>query len=249
MSTVTELGKTGKYRGLFQRPGMEVRVKDVKKSYVLPGGARIEAVCGVSLNPDPYVATAIVGVSGCGKTTLLNLIGGVDVPDSGSIEVDDRDLSTLDERALEEYRLRDVGFIFQSYNLIPTLTALQNVIFSMTIARVPLKEARERAHSLLDIVDMLDKAETKPDALSGGEQQRVAIALAFANDPGLVMADEPTANLDKGNAQVVTELLVTLAAECGKTVIISTHDLRVADVVHRKVTMDGGTVVGVSGGE
>jgi len=186
---------------------------------------------------------AIVGVSGCGKTTLLNLVGGVDIPDSGLIQVGDREISKLNDRALESHRLHHVGFIFQSYNLISAVTAFKNLEFPMTIAGLPPKERRERARSLLDIVGISDEADKRPDELSGGEQQRVAIAVALANDPGLILADEPTANLDKGNLEVVTRLLVTLSKRFGKTVIIATHDPRVARIADRTVTMENGQII------
>src|SRR5207249_5313122 len=169
-------------------------------------------------------AVAIMGPSGCGKTTLLNLLGGVDRPTAGRILIDDQDLTQMNERGLETHRLLRVGFVFQFFNLIPSITAIENLELPMVMAGVPEAECRSRAKALLGLVGLESKGQKRPEELSGGEQQRVAVALALANDPALILADEPTGNLDSTNAAVIATLLKSLAVEHGKTVIMVSHD-------------------------
>lgn len=204
------------------------------------GVSRTLALKGVDLDLEPGETVAIVGVSGCGKTTLLNLLGGVDVPDEGSIMVGNDDVAKFSERELERHRLHRVGFVFQFFNLIPSLTAMENLELNMTLAGKPEPERKARAMELLKIVGMGDQGGKKPDTLSGGEQQRVAIAAALANDPVVILGDEPTGNLDTKNAESVTNLLVSLATEYGKTVFLATHDPRVAGKMHRTHNMVDG---------
>jgi len=225
--------------GLFSAKGLNIEIREVMKSYLL-GSSRIQALKGVNLDLDAGETVAVVGVSGCGKTTLLNLIGGVDIPDQGSIRLGDQDVAKFSERELENYRLHRVGFVFQFFNLIPSLTALENLELDMTLARVPKAERVARGMELLKIVGMDSKYNKKPDELSGGEQQRVAIAVALGNDPVVILGDEPTGNLDTKNAESVTNLLVSLATEYGKTVFLATHDPRVASKMHRTHTMVDG---------
>jgi putative ABC transport system ATP-binding protein len=167
---------------------------------------------------------AIMGPSGCGKTTLLNLLGGVDRPSGGKIKIDSDDLTTMNERMLEKHRLLHVGFVFQFFNLIPSITAAENLELPMVMAGVPDKECHDRARTLLGMVGLESKGQKRPEELSGGEQQRVAIALALANDPALILADEPTGNLDTTNAGAIAKLLRGLATDYGKTVIMVSHD-------------------------
>jgi len=225
--------------GLFSAKGSKVEIRGVIKSYLL-GSSRIEALKSVDLDLEAGETVAVVGVSGCGKTTLLNLIGGVDVPDQGSILVGDQDVAKFSERELENYRLHRVGFVFQFFNLIPSLTALENLELDMTLAGMPKAERVARGMELLKIVGMDGKYNKKPDEMSGGEQQRVAIAVALGNDPVVILGDEPTGNLDTKNAESVTNLLVSLAAEYGKTVFLATHDPRVSAKMHRTHTMVDG---------
>jgi ABC-type lipoprotein export system ATPase subunit len=225
--------------GLFATKGQRIEIRGVKKSYVT-GTTRVSALKGVDLDLEPGESVAVVGVSGCGKTTLLNLLGGVDVPDEGSIRVGERDIAKLDERQLENYRLHSAGFVFQFFNLIPSLTAIENLELNMTLAGKPKAERLERGMELLKIVGMADHARKKPDQLSGGEQQRVAIAAALANDPLVILGDEPTGNLDTKNAEAITNLLVSLGEVYGKTVFLSTHDSRVAAKVRKTHTMVDG---------
>ena len=225
--------------GLFTTKGRRIEIRGVRKSYIT-GTTRIEALKGVDLDLEPGESVAIVGVSGCGKTTLLNLLGGVDVPDQGAIKVGDQDIAKMNERELETYRLHSAGFVFQFFNLIPSLTAIENLELNMTLAGRPKSERADRAMELLKIVGMAGHARKKPDQLSGGEQQRVAIAVALANDPIVILGDEPTGNLDTKNAESITNLLVSLGSDYGKTVFLATHDPRVASKVHKTHTMVDG---------
>jgi putative ABC transport system ATP-binding protein len=228
--------------GLFRTKGLRIEIRGVKKAYRM-GTSSVQALCGIDLDVDAAVPVALVGVSGCGKTTLLNLIGGVDTPDEGAIRVGDQDIAKLAERELENHRLHRVGFVFQFFNLIPGLTALENLLLSMTLAGRPRSEREERARALLTLVGMQDHWRKKPDELSGGEQQRIAIAVALANDPVVILGDEPTGNLDSKNAETVADLLVSLASEYGKTVLLSTHDPRVATRMHKTFPISDGRMV------
>ena len=225
--------------GLFTTKGSRIEIRGVKKSY-RTGTTSVAALKGVDLDLDPGESVAIVGVSGCGKTTLLNLLGGVDVPDEGEIRVGERDIAKLSERELENYRLHSAGFVFQFFNLIPSLTAMENLELNMTLAGRAKPERADRSMELLKIVGMESHARKRPDQLSGGEQQRVAIAVALANDPVVLLCDEPTGNLDSKNAESVASLLIALGEDYGKTVFIATHDQRVAANVHKTHTMVDG---------
>ncbi len=204
-----------------------VRVVELTKRYST-AAAEVTALDRVTREFAPGASVALMGPSGCGKTSLLNLIGGIDRATSGSILVGDADLNRLDERELESYRLRKVGYVFQFFNLIPSLTAGDNLELPMLIAGVGKDERRARAQRLLETVGLDRKGGKRPEELSGGEQQRVAICLALVNDPPLILADEPTGNLDSANVAVVTGLLVSLSKQ-GKTVIVATHDPEVAE--------------------
>jgi len=212
---------------LFKKSGAHVTVRGLKKSYTV-GNVLVEAVRGVDLHLKAGEPVVIVGESGCGKTTLLNVVAGIDKPDEGTLRVGAQVLNKFSERELEQYRLHDIGFVFQMFNLIPAISAIENVEFPMSLAAVPATPRRERAARLLEVVGMLPMATKRPDELSGGQQQRVAIAVALANDPAIILADEPTANLDAVNVARVAELIFSLATEFGKTLLIATHDPRVA---------------------
>jgi putative ABC transport system ATP-binding protein len=213
---------------LFAKTGVGVNVEEVWKTYRIVDQS-YNALNGVSCRMLPGQVTIIQGPSGCGKSTLLNMLGGVDHPDRGRIQVGERTLeSERSESRLAQYRLHQVGFIFQAFNLIPGLTAFENLKLPLTIARVSVSDQLPRARALLELVGMGEKLQKRPDALSGGEQQRVAVALALINDPPLILADEPTGNLDTANSVRVTDLLCSLAQKFGKTVVIATHDTVVA---------------------
>jgi putative ABC transport system ATP-binding protein len=168
-------------------------------------------------------ALALMGPSGCGKTTLLNLIGSMDRATQGTIVVDGQDLTKMTERQAELYRLKKVGFVFQFFNLVPSLSALENLQLPMIIAGLPKNERAQRAQELLEMVGLGQKGHKRPEELSGGEQQRVSVCLALVNDPDIILADEPTGNLDVSNMEIITNLLISLK-DRGKTVIVASHD-------------------------
>jgi ABC-type lipoprotein export system ATPase subunit len=184
---------------------------------------------------------AVVGVSGAGKTTLLGIMGGLERPSSGRILFGGEDLAALSDRRLAGYRNKSVGFIHQMFNLIPFLTAAENVMVPMVIGRSEMRAAEARSNELLDFVGLKNKAALFPKQLSGGEQQRVAVARALSNEPDIILADEPTANLDEKNAQVIIEYLQMLA-RVGKTVVVATHDPALAQGAGRTYTIEGGVV-------
>jgi putative ABC transport system ATP-binding protein len=207
----------------FKHRGVGVEVTQLSKRYQM-GPEEVHALRDTDWRIETGTAVAIMGPSGCGKTTLLNLLGGVDRPSGGRIRIDNDDLTAMNERMLEKHRLLHVGFVFQFFNLIPSITALENLELPMVMAGVSDAECRERARTLLGLVGLESKGQKRPEELSGGEQQRVAIALALANDPALILADEPTGNLDSTNAAAIAKLLRGLAADYGKTVILVSHD-------------------------
>jgi len=205
-----------------------LQVKNITKSFTT-GDSTVTAVNDVSLSvPDGQFAS-IIGKSGSGKSTLLSLLGALDKPTSGSISVEDQDIAQLNDRALTSYRSQKIGFVFQNYNLVPNLTALENVMLPMEFIKVKKTERVERAKQLLDQVGLEgDKQQRKPGRLSGGEQQRVAIARALANHPKLILADEPTGNLDSQTGKMIFNLLHSLAKSEKTTIVAVTHDLSIA---------------------
>jgi putative ABC transport system ATP-binding protein len=186
--------------------------------------------------------TTIVGPSGSGKTTLLNMIGGLDVPTKGSVIVDGMDISSLKKSQMIDFRLRHIGFVFQSYNLIPVLTALENVSLIMELQNRDKREIRERAIHVLEEVGLADKLDNRPSELSGGQQQRVAVARALASQPKYVLADEPTANLDTKSALNLLDIMARLNKDENMTFIFSTHDQRVIERARRVVTLVDGAL-------
>jgi putative ABC transport system ATP-binding protein len=214
---------------MFEHKGVDVRVEGVSKRYTM-AAEEVHALRESSWEVRKGAAVAIMGPSGCGKTTLLNLLGGVDRPTTGRILIDGQDLTQMNERALEKHRLLRVGFVFQFFNLIPSITAIENLELPMVMAGVLESECRTRAKMLLGLVGLEAKGQKLPEELSGGEQQRVAVALALANDPALILADEPTGNLDTTNAAVIANLLKSLASDYGKTVIMVSHDPKMVEV-------------------
>lgn len=228
----------------FITQGVNVVAVDLVKIYHVGKGITVQALRGVNIKVSPGETISVMGPSGSGKTTLLNLLGGIDKPSSGSIRVNSINVHELGEKDLEKYRLGVVGYVFQTFNLIPVLTALENVELPMIAFNVPRNIRIERAKWLLEIVGLGDRLYHKPYELSGGQQQRVAIATALANDPPLILADEPTAELDTENALNIINLLTKLSIEYGKTVIVSTHDPRMAIRTHRILRLEDGRVIG-----
>ena len=203
----------------------------------------VHAVNGVTIDFDEGEFAAIVGPSGSGKTTLLNMIGGLDTPSDGEILVNGKDLSTFKSSQLIDFRMRNIGFVFQSYNLIPVLTAKENVEFIMNLQKWPRADRNRRTTELLDSVGLGDRANSRPSQLSGGQQQRVAVARALATKPKFILADEPTANLDSKSTQTLLEIMEKLNREENITFIFSTHDGRVMKKARRIITLDDGKVI------
>ena len=201
------------------------------------------AVNGVDLQVEEGEFTALVGPSGSGKTTLLNLIGGLDYPSGGNVKVGGVDITNMSENKLIDFRLKNIGFVFQAYNLIPVLTASENVEFVMLLQKTSKRERETRAIELLKEVGLKDKLNKRPSELSGGQQQRVAVARALASKPRFILADEPTANLDSKSTENLLEIMAKLNIEDKMTFIFSTHDQRVIDKARRVVTLVDGKIV------
>ena len=217
--------------------------REVTKTYSI-GRRNLEVLRGVSLEVAPGEFVALQGASGAGKSTLLHLLGGLDMPNQGEIILAGRNLVELSGLALARLRNWKVGFIFQAYHLFPEMTALENVCLPARIARVPGRVAEESARGLLARVGLSERVEHKPFELSGGEQQRVAIARALVNSPDLVLADEPTGNLDSNTGEQIIHLLCTLRAERETTLIIATHDPKIASRAPRVLNLADGRVQG-----
>lgn len=201
------------------------------------------ALNGVNLDIQQGEFTAIVGPSGCGKTTLLNILGGLDHPTSGKVTIGKTAITELKDSELIDFRLRNIGFVFQAYNLIPVLTTLENVEFIMLLQKVNEKKRVARAMDLLQQMGIADKAAQRPAQLSGGQQQRVAVARALASKPQFVLADEPTANLDSKSTTALLEIMAKMNREEEATFVFSTHDQRVIDKARRIVTLEDGKIV------
>lgn len=219
-----------------------VKTENLHKVYKTGKGIETHALRGVNIEIEKGEFVAIEGPSGSGKTTLLNLIGGLDYPTQGKILVMDKEISSMNQNELSEFRLKNLGFIFQEYNLIQVLSALENVEFPLILQGVSEKEAREKAMEMLEAVGLKDKANKMPTELSGGEQQRVAVARALVSDPKLVLADEPTANLDSKNALNLIDLMRKLNEEKQVTFIFSSHDKKVIDAARRVIRLRDGMV-------
>ncbi|MGB4762067.1 MAG: ABC transporter ATP-binding protein [Candidatus Saccharimonas sp.] len=219
-----------------------ITVSKLSKIFKSAGG-EVAAVRDVSFQVNDGEFASIIGRSGSGKSTLLGLLGALDSPTSGSITVGDQDVTKMHDRALIDYRCKKIGFVFQNYNLIPNLTALDNVMLPMEFAGTPKDERRKRAEKLLRQVGLDDdQIKRKPTRLSGGQQQRVSIARALANNPQLILADEPTGNLDSQTGEMIFDLLHTLARSENTTIIAVTHDLDIAGKTDRTFTLQDGTM-------
>ena len=225
-----------------QQSPFSVEAVDVVKTYQTDT-LEVRALRGVTLQVPRGDMVAIMGPSGCGKTTLLNCLSGLDTIDSGVVRVDGVDISQLSDDAKSNYRARNMGFVFQFYNLLPVLSSAENVELPLLVSGVPAKEARERAMKALDLVHLTDWAQHKPGALSGGQRQRVTIARALVNEPAIVWADEPTGDLDSRNADEIMELIVGLNELNKQTFVIVTHDLHIAQSTNRIVNMLDGLIV------
>ena len=220
-----------------------IETENVTKTY-MSGGRPLEVLKGVDLAVEPGEFMAIMGPSGSGKSTLLNMIGALDRPTSGKVFINGTDLSDLNDNQIADVRNREIGFIFQFFNLIPRMDAQGNVELPMAIAGVPRGERKKRALELLNLVGLGDRADHKPSQLSGGEQQRVAIARALSNEPNILLADELTGNLDSRTGEEIMHLLRQLNKEEGKTFILITHDPQVGQNVDRLISFKDGVIEG-----
>jgi putative ABC transport system ATP-binding protein len=218
-----------------------IEVKNLEKVY--EGVVPVHAVNGISLTITQGEFTALKGPSGCGKTTLLNMLGGLDQPTKGSIAIGGVDITTLSENELIDFRLRNIGFVFQAYNLIPVLSAQENISFIMLLQNRPKEEREQRARQLLEAVGLGDKEDKRPGQLSGGQQQRVAVARALASKPQFVLADEPTANLDSQSTANLLDIMERLNKEEGMTFVFATHDDRVIKKARRIISIEDGKVL------
>lgn len=215
-----------------------IRVTDIHKSF-----GTLEVLKGVSLDVAQGEVVSIVGASGAGKTTLLQIIGTLSRPDGGRVEIDGRDVSALGDRALSQFRNERIGFVFQFHHLLAEFTAFENVCIPGLIGRRPRADVERRAAELLDMMGLAARRDHKPGQLSGGEQQRVAIARAIVNAPAVLLADEPSGNLDTRNREEIHRLFFDLRDELGQTVVIVTHDERLAAMADRKITMSDGRIL------
>ena len=220
-----------------------VQCENLVKTY-RQGEVMVKALRGVTLSIDKGGFVALAGPSGSGKTTVLNLIGSLDRADSGSISVDGNDYAGMNSSALAELRLHKIGFVFQAYNLIPVLSAVENVEYVMLLQGVSPKERGDRARAVLNDVGLEDKYDRRPAELSGGQQQRVAVARAIVSNPSIVLADEPTANLDSKTGQGLLELMLAMNTRKGVTFIFSTHDQMVMEYARRLIHIRDGRVAG-----
>lgn len=225
-----------------------VKIDNAVRIYKV-GTVETQALRGVNLNIENGEFTALVGPSGSGKTTLLQLIGCLDQPTSGSVWIDGQDVTRLNRNQRADMRRGHIGFIFQFFALIPTLTAYENVEMPLLLNGHSPKERRDRVMDLLKAVDLVDRAKNRPDQLSGGQQQRIAIARALAPKPALILADEPTANLDTENGKQVMEIMQKLNKETGVTFVFATHDPRVIKYARRVITLRDGQVAEDNGTE
>jgi len=223
----------------------KIVTKDLIKVY-RTGKSEVIALRGLDMQVDDGELIAVRGPSGCGKTTLLNILGGIDRPTAGRIEVNGSNLVDLTDGELVRYRLRQTGFVFQFFNLVPTLTAEENIELPMRLASTDGVARKARTKELLDLVGLAHRARHRPDEMSGGEQQRIAIAVALSNDPPLLVADEPTGELDTKTGQEVLNLFQRLNRDLKKTIVVVTHDSRVADIAHRTLDIRDGKIVGTA---
>lgn len=215
-----------------------IRVDDIRKTY-----ENLQVLKGIDLHIDKGAVVSIVGASGAGKTTLLQIMGSLERPDSGKVFIDGVDIFSLKAKELARFRNREIGFIFQFHHLLPEFTALENVMIPALIAKCPKGQARKKAAELLDFLGLADRREHKPGELSGGEQQRVAVARALVNNPKVIFADEPSGNLDTENALALHNLFFDLRKEFGQTFVIVTHNPDLASDSDRTIRMKDGSIL------
>jgi putative ABC transport system ATP-binding protein len=217
-------------------------VKNVSKSYSL-GEVEVKALDNVSLSINRGEIVSIVGASGSGKTTLLNIIGALDYVDSGEVSIDGKKLSEQNDRELSYLRREKIGYVFQNFNLLEEINAEKNIEMPMILSRVEKEKRKKQVEKLLASVNLSERRDHKPEQLSGGEQQRVAIARALANDPEIILADEPTGNLDSSTGDIILKLLLNLSKEHKKTLVYVTHDSEQAMLASRQLVMNDGTII------
>jgi ABC-type lipoprotein export system ATPase subunit len=232
---ITKKIESGYYMAIIQ-------AQNIKKLY-LNGHLRVEALNNINVSIEAGEMAAIMGPSGCGKTTLLNCLSGLDTIDEGDIFIRGQNLHDLSDGERTAYRARNMGFIFQDFNLLPVLSAVENVELPMIVSKVPARKARKRALEMLDMVGLSERARHRPAELSGGQRQRVTIARALTNNPAIVWADEPTGNLDSDTAQEVMDLLCTLNKEQGQTFVLVTHALEIGKLADRIIRMRDGKII------
>ncbi len=219
-----------------------IKLEDVWKTYQL-GKTEVHALRGLSLEITPGAFVAIMGSSGSGKSTLLNMIGCLDFPTKGKVYLKGKDISKMTESQLSQFRGKILGFVFQEFNLLSNLNAMQNVMLPMIFQKMPMDGREERAGKILEIVGLKNRMLHQPSELSGGERQRVALARAFANDPEVIIADEPTGNLDSVTGRMIMESLTNFHREQGKTMVVVTHDPKIANYAEEIVNIEDGQII------
>lgn len=217
-----------------------LKLHDITKTFA-SGNGTVKAIDNLSLDISDGEFLALVGKSGSGKTTLLNLIGGLDSPDSGKITVNGTDISHMNEKKLTVFRRKNIGYVFQFFNLIPELTAWENILFPAQLSKI--KPDLEQIHNIISLLGIGDRLTHTPSKLSGGEQQRVAIARALVTSPALLLLDEPTGNLDSHSSQTVIKMLCDIRKATGQTIIMVTHDMELSSAAHRIVTLSDGRII------
>jgi putative ABC transport system ATP-binding protein len=219
-----------------------IKLENVWRTYQL-GKTEVHALRGLSLEVSPGAFVTIMGSSGSGKSTLLNMIGCLDFPTKGKVYLKGKDISEMSESGLAQFRGKLLGFVFQEFNLLPNLNAAENVMLPMVFQKTPLVERKEKAEKLLEMVGLKNRMTHQPSELSGGERQRVALARAFANDPEVIIADEPTGNLDSVTGKLIMEILINFHKKEGKTMVIVTHDPKIANYAEEIVNIQDGQII------
>ncbi len=220
-----------------------LKAENIYKSYSGKGKRKLEVLSGINLKVRKKELTIIVGSSGAGKSTLLHILGGLDKPDSGDVFISENNIFQLNDEKLSRFRNKKIGFVFQFHHLLPEFTARENVAIPKMLSGAPKNEAFQRADKLLDLVGLSDRLEHKPAELSGGEQQRIAVARAMVNDPEIIFADEPTGNLDSKNSEIIHNLIMDLQKNTGTTFLVVTHNKDLVDLGERVLEMRDGQIL------